>query len=78
MTAGHQNTGFAFDLKAETEQKHFDYAYFMNGAQRHDLLSAILYYNKEQTIKPNTNYTLAYNPDKTTAKYASIVINYGN
>lgn len=69
-TIGQGSTGFAFDFDYHSEQKFLDFAAIYNEAHKHpDTVSAIMYAWAEDSINLN-NITLAYNPQKSTAKYA--------
>ncbi|XP_014261592.1 vitellogenin-1-like [Cimex lectularius] len=75
-TIGQESTGFAFDVKAETEQKFYDFATVYNALKRHDPLSALVYGHFEQSIN-NNNFTVVYNPQRSTAQYANFTFVYG-
>nr|UJZ92574.1 vitellogenin [Scaphoideus titanus] len=69
-TVGQDSTGFAFDFDYHSEQKFLDFAAIYNEAHKHrDPVSAIIYAWAEDSINLN-NITLAYNPQKSSAKYA--------
>uniref|UniRef100_T1IB40 Uncharacterized protein n=1 Tax=Rhodnius prolixus TaxID=13249 RepID=T1IB40_RHOPR len=74
-TVGQAETGFAFDVKAESEQKFWDWATVYNAATKHDGFSSLLFPLYEVTIN-NYNYTVTYNPQESTAKYVKLFFTY--
>ena len=74
-TVGKDSTGFAFDLDYQSEQKFIDFAWIYNEARKHDPLSAVMYAWAEDSINVN-NITVAYNPQKSTAKYVRLTAAY--
>uniref|UniRef100_A0A0K8SAK3 Vitellogenin-1 n=1 Tax=Lygus hesperus TaxID=30085 RepID=A0A0K8SAK3_LYGHE len=74
-TVGQDCTGFAFDVKIQSEQKFLDWATPLNALRRHDAISALLYTTAEQSIN-NNNVTVTYNPEKSSAKYAKFSASY--
>lgn len=74
-TVGQDSTGFAFDLDYHSEQKFVDFAAIYNEARKHDPISAVVYAWAEESINLN-NITVAYNPQKSSAKYARFTATY--
>ncbi|KAF6216357.1 hypothetical protein GE061_000698 [Apolygus lucorum] len=74
-TVGQDSTGFAFDVKVQSEQKFLDWATPLNALRRHDAISALLYTTAEKSIN-NNNVTITYNPEKSSAKSAQITASY--
>lgn len=68
-TVGQVETGFAIDLKAESEEKLLDWA-----TSKYDL-SSILFSLHDDTIS-NNNFTATYNPRESTAKYVKLFFTY--
>lgn len=62
-------------MKAESEQKFWDWATVYNAATKHDGFSSLLFPLYEVTIN-NYNYTVTYNPQESTAKYVKLFFTY--
>ena len=76
MTVGQESTGFAFDIQAETELSQVNMASMMNAFEHHDLMSALMWPGHEIPIA-NSNVSLIYNPQRSTAKVAKFTFTYG-
>ncbi|KAK9500937.1 hypothetical protein O3M35_002098 [Rhynocoris fuscipes] len=74
-TVGQQSTGFAFDIKAESEQQFIDMATVYKALERHDAMSAILFGSYEHPIN-NNNFTITYNPQESNAKTVKLALTY--
>lgn len=62
-------------MKLESEQYALDWATPLNALRNHDAVSALLYTTAEKSIN-NNNFTVSYNPSKSSAKVAKITAAY--
>ncbi|KAK9500938.1 hypothetical protein O3M35_002099 [Rhynocoris fuscipes] len=81
-TVGERSTGFAFDVKAESEQRLMDWAtiykdYTFNAFETQDGVSAIIFGDYDDPIY-NNNFTVIYNPQQSTAEYVELSLTYKN
>ncbi|CAA9998147.1 unnamed protein product, partial [Nesidiocoris tenuis] len=74
-TVGQDSTGYAFDVKSETEGKPISVSMAWNAMVRYDVIAALMYGTAENSID-NKNYTIVYNPQQSSAKLAKFILAY--
>jgi hypothetical protein len=73
---GHEETGMAFNIEAETDEEFIDFKTVLQNLQPHDALSRSSFY----WVRPSMsyeNFTVSHNPDISTATTVKITAAYG-